>query len=300
MNKDFYGLPIVTLENAYLRVDALAQAGPRVVRAFVHGISENLFAELPGLKIETPLGDFSMQGGHRLWHAPEAMPRTYAQDDFGLTVEEHDGSLTLTGAVELLTGMHKTVEIKLMPDRTGLTIQHTLTNQGLWPVEIACWAITQLPLGGLAILPQPTQPADEHGLLPNRSLTLWSYARWGDQRLRLHDDYLLLRGEAEVPPFKVGYLNPHGWLGYLRKGVLFVKRFDPQLSLPHPDRNCNAEVYVNHLFLEAESLGPLVRLEPGQSTAHLETWEFYNGLEEIPFTLTGVRTLVKQLGLDQP
>lgn len=101
MSKDFYGLPTVTLENAYLRIDALAQAGPRLVRAFIHGISENQFAELPGLKIETPLGDFSMQGGHRLWHAPEAMPRTYISDDHGLVATEQGNGLILRGPVEI-------------------------------------------------------------------------------------------------------------------------------------------------------------------------------------------------------
>lgn len=297
MSKDFYGLPTITLENAHQRIDALAQAGPRLVRALLHGISENQFAELPGLKIETPLGQYSMQGGHRLWHAPEAMPRTYISDDRDLDATIEDGVLTLTGSVEPFSNIRKTMIVTLLEDRPGLHIIQTLTNTGAWAVELACWSITQLPLGGMAFLPQPVHLADSDGLLPNRSLVLWPYTRWNDTRLHLHDDLLLMKGEAELPPLKVGYLNKAGWLGYLRNGIFFLKRLEKPTTTPFPDLGCNAEVYVNHLFLELETLGSLVNLLPGQSTTITETWEFFTELTHIPYSIKGARGLVNELGL---
>ena len=143
-----------------------------------------------------------------------------------------------------------------------MTVSHELWNGGAWPVELAPWAITQLPLGGVAILPQPTEPIDSDGVMPNRHLVLWPYTRWHDPRLRLGDEHVLIEARPESSVFKIGYMNHHGWVGYLRAGVLFVKRFEPQPRAWHADLGCNAEVYCSDRFIELETLGPLCRLEP--------------------------------------
>jgi hypothetical protein len=134
-------------------------------------------------------------------------------------------------------------------------------------------------------------------LLPNRNLVLWPYARWSDARLRLHDDFILVKGESEVPAMKIGYANTSGWVGFFRKNVFFLKRYDPAPLLPHPDFGCSAEVYVNHLFMEVETLSPLHKILPGQSITHAETWEFFAGLEDYPPTLAGIRALINHLAI---
>jgi hypothetical protein len=224
------------------------------------------------------------------------MPRTYVPDDDGLKVEETDGGVRLCQPTEAPTGIRKSVEIRLHAGRPALTLQHRLHNDGLWPVELAPWAITQLPLGGVAVSPQGGDPANTNGLLPDRHLALWPYTRWSDPRLHLGDDYLLLETQAQLPPCKVGLMNHQGWIGYLRGGVFFCKRFEPQPDRTHPDRGCNVELYCNDLFVELETLAPLCRLSPGQSVTHAETWELYAGVD-VPLTLDGVRDLVQRLGL---
>jgi hypothetical protein len=293
---DFHGLATHSISNSHLRLEFLTQAGLRIVRLFLAGSDENQLAELPDVKWETPYGDYAVRGGHRLWHAPEAMPRTYAPDDGGLTIEETDGGVRLCQPTEASTGIRKSVEIRLHAGRPALTLQHWLHNDGLWPVETAPWAITQLPLGGVAVLPQRANPANTNGLLPDRHLVLWPYTRWSDPRLHLGDDYLLLYAQAQLPPCKVGYLNHQGWIGYLRGGVFFCKRFEPQTDRVHPDRGCNVELYCNDLFVELETLAPLCRLSPGQSVTHVETWELYAGVD-VPQTLDGIHNLVQELGL---
>jgi hypothetical protein len=297
---DYYGMPTIALENVHLRIEALSQAGPRLVRAFVQGNRENIFAELPGLKIDTPYGPFTMKGGHRLWHAPEAMPRTYIPDDLGLNSTVKDQTMILTGSVESFSNIQKQMTIELMETRPGIKISHTLTNHNAWPVELACWGITQLPLGGIAILPQPVLPADSSGLLPNRALVLWPYTKWKDTRLYLDDDLVLVKGEAQDSALKIGYANFSGWAGYLRNSVLFLKRFETPSSSPYPDMGCNVEVYANHLFLELETLGSLVKLLPFQSITITETWEFIPNLSHIPLSIKGARALVDELGLAKP
>jgi hypothetical protein len=291
---DFHGLPTRSLASQHLRLEYLAEAGPRIVRLFLAGSGENLLAELPDLTAATPYGDFHFRGGHRLWHSPEAAPRSYLPDDAGLQVEELPDGALLTAPVEQASGIRKSVELHLHDDRPAVTLRHRLQNEGVWPVELAPWAITQLPLGGVGILPQQVGPLDGVGLLPNRQLVLWPYSRWSDPRLELAEDYLLLRGDPLLPPCKVGYLNRLGWVAYLRNGVLFRKRFVPQPALPHADFGCNAEFYVCDTFIEMETIAPLARLEPGQVAEHTETWELTPGVG-VPPTLDGVRGLAGSL-----
>jgi hypothetical protein len=163
-------------------------------------------------------------------------------------------------------------------------------------VDLAPWAITQLPLGGIALLPQPLRPAEAGGLQPNRNLVLWPYTRLDDDRLHLGDTVHWIAAQPRPAPLKVGCLSDRGWVAYLRQGVLFCKRFVPQSEQVHPDMNCNVEVYCNDRVIELETLAPLCRLEPGQRVAHTEVWELYAHGEESAMP-DEVRELLRQLSL---
>lgn len=296
MTENFHGLSARSLQNAHLRLDYLVEAGPRLVRLFLGASTENLLADVHDFTVPTPYGDFSFLGGHRLWHAPEAMPRTYVPDLTGQIVEAIPDGVQLVRPAEAPTGIAKRLEVRLEAGRPALTLEHELRNDGPWPVELAPWALTQLPLGGVAILPLSSEPVDLHNLLPNRRLALWSYTSLEDPRLLLKDAAILIRAEAQMPPVKVGYANPLGWLAYWRAGVLFVKHFDYQSGAAYPDLDSNAESYCGDRFVELESLGPLVRLEPGQAVRHREIWELYSHWD-IPLMSEPLRALLAaQLG----
>ena len=294
MSNDFHGLPTRSLANNHLTLDYLAEAGPRIVRLFLAGSHTNLLAESPDMSWDTPSGIYRLHGGHRLWHAPEAFPRTYLPDDSGLEIDVFDDGVRLRQPVEEPTGVQKAMELRLHADRPALTVQHSLHNTGQWPIELAPWAITQVPLGGVAVLPQQAPVLSQH--LPSRQLNLWWYTHLRDPRLRLDDDFILVDGLAHDHDFKIGYFNHAGWMGYLLGDVFFLKRFQPQPDQPHPDQHSNCEVYVWNRFLELETLGPLVRLEPGAATTHVETWEFYPGVQAAQ-TVEGVRSLIRDLGI---
>ena len=278
MSAEYYGLPTGRLENAHLRLDFLAQAGPRLVRLSLSGSEDNLLAELPGIGWDTPYGRFLLYGGHRLWLSPETLERTYVPDNSGLLVEKlGPGAVRLTQPADAVTHIYKSIEIRLHPGRPALTLRHTLVNQGGSTVEQSAWAITQFPLGGWAVLPQTSQAVDAHSYLPNRNLVLWPYTHWQDPRLHLRDEYILLQGMPVQAPVKLGYLNRQGWMAYRWRDYLFYKRFTPQENVIYPDFGSNAEAYANHQFVELETLAPLIRLEPGQSQEHIEAWEVRGG-----------------------
>lgn len=294
MDNHFYGLPTRTIQNRHLRLEFLADAGPRLVRLSLAGSEDNLLVEIPDERVETPYGPFYLRGGHRLWHSPEAFPRSYIPDNSGLQVEEIPGGVRLVGPTEQATGIQKVMEIRLDDERPAMSVDHQLTNMGIWPVELSPWALSLLPMGGIMILPQVMALSDSAGLLPNRQLVLWPYTSWHDPRLELQDDLILIRAQALLPPIKIGYLNRAGWLGYLRAGTLFRKRFDLQVDRLYPDFGCNVESYCNNIFIELETIGPLVRLQPGEATTHLERWDIVPGLGD-PKSVDEVRASLAQI-----
>ncbi len=276
----FQGLPIHTLSNGLISLDVLAGAGPRIVRLSAFG-RENLFADVLAT-VSTPFGEYHYRGGHRLWHAPEAMPRTYIPDDGGVTTEYLADGVRQTGEIEPATGITKIIEIHLPTGQATVGVRHTLRNDGMWPVELAPWAVTMFRLGGTVIMPQPVGSAADNSLINNRTLALWPYSRISDPRLMLRDDAILISAFAQDAPFKIGYFNPHGWMAYWIDGLLFRKIYDVMPGERYVDGGSNAESYIDGRFVELESLGPLVTLQPGASTHLDETWEISLGLD-VPF-----------------
>ena len=269
------------LKNDFLEIEYLTDS-LRISGLTPSGKS-NLLADLSHLApVPTPWGDFHFRGGHRLWHSPEAMPRTYVPDTGEVTIIDLPDGVILEMQTEAGTGIRKRIEIHLVVDKPSVTLTHTLINDGLWAVELAPWAITQFRLGGTAILPQAVGNVDAAGLLSNRQISLWPYTRINDPRLSLRDDFIIFHAEALLPPFKIGYFNPHGWMAYWLDGVLFRKTFETQIGLPYPDNNCNAELYCGDRFIELESLAPLTKLEPNASVMHIEIWDIFSDADILP------------------
>jgi hypothetical protein len=294
MPTDFYGLPTRSLENDHLRIDYLAEAGPRLVRLIVAGSTDNLLAEVPEIHWPTAWGDYHVRGGHRVSIAPEALNLSYVPDDAGLVIESATGGVRLIRPTEAGSGVSKSIEIQLHPDRPALTLTNTVCNDRSEPIEIAAWAITQLNLCGIAVAPL-RKPAIINHHRPDRQLVLWPYTLWRDERLVVDDDYVWIDAQPAEKELKIGLLA-HGWLGYWRSGVFFLKRFDPQLERLHPDLNTNAQIYCNHRFIELESLSPLAVLEPGQSSVQIETWEIHRAAG-VPPTIEGLRHWLSTLSL---
>ncbi|WP_298818287.1 hypothetical protein [Chloroflexus sp.] len=262
--------PTLTITVGRLRLTALAAGGPRILGLQLdHG--PNLLAETPNARWETPWGEFALIGGHRLWHAPEAFPRSYWPDLTGPTAEPIANGLVLRSATDP-GGIAKTITVTIEPDKPRVHLRHALTNQGLWPVELAPWAITQLAPGGLAILPLHDDCPPVNPLTPNRQIAFWPYTPLPDPRLHLTGDCILIDTAQSGPPAKVGARSPAGWLAYLRDDVLFVKRVAFIAGGCYPDHNCNLEIYYDQGCTELETLAPLGRLAPGDTVTHDETW----------------------------
>ncbi len=275
----FAGFPTGTLDNGLVRIDYLQRDALRLVHlSFKTG--ENLFAELPEAGWETPNGWFRLLGGHRLWAAPEDEHITYLPEPEEILEERLPDGVRLTQPLDERSGLQKSIEIHLAADEARFSLRHSLLNLGSSPRRVAAWSISQFKPGGMAALPQPADPADVGGYLPNRSLALWPYTRLNDPRLRWLERYLVVRTDPIPAPCKVGYCHPSGWGAYLHRGVLVRKQVQIQPGATYPDLNSALEIYVNQHFLELETLSPLADLQPGQGIVHDEHWN----LQAVPDT----------------
>jgi hypothetical protein len=274
---EFNGMACRWLANGRVRLAITTDRGPRVVFCGV-GEGRNLLAETPDFVLPAPGGTLALLGGHRLWYAPEVPDRTYWPDSEPVTVEQLADGARFVAAIDG-AGIEKSLTLTLTDNEAEITVAHRLRNTGGATLELAPWALTMVPLGGIALLPQPQGNVDEAGLLPNRFLSLWPYSDPTDPRLRWGNRILLMRGDPGAAN-KLGYRNAHGWLAHWLAGTLFVKTFPANLDARHPDNGCNTECYVNDTFMEVESLGGLLDLAPGESVEHVERWRFYEHVEE--------------------
>ena len=261
------------LSNGAVEVIVTTDIGPRIIRyGFVGG--ENLLAEVPDLKVTTELGDWKAWGGHRLWAAPESMPRTYSPDNSPIEYKlEGQQTIHLLQLVEPKTGIQKEMTVTLAETGTQVTIHHKITNKNLWAIDLAPWGLTIVKGGGITILPQEPYRSHDEYLLPARPMVLWHYTNFSDPRWVLGQKYLCLKTDpARTESQKVGILNKQGWAAYALNRVLFLKRIDYREASAYPDYGCNMETYTAGAFMEIETLGPISRLEPGQSAEHTERW----------------------------
>lgn len=289
----FLGFDCVSLENSSLELLVTQSVGPRIISLRFKG-GENVFAELPDQTEALPDGKvYHLYGGHRLWHAPEHMPRSYVLDDDPVEISALSGGLVVSQASEALSGIQKSMQISLSGQEPRITVQHTLTNQGVWPVEFAPWAITQLKPGGVAILPQPKERT---GLLPSRCLAIWPYSDMNTPQVQFGHDYIFIHARMHKP-FKLGFPNPRGWLAYWRAGVLFVKKatFNPLAT--YCDYGSSSECFCNQKCLELETLAPLTRVSPGAAVHHTETWELH-ALDDFQADEASAQEMADRFGLE--
>ncbi|MPY88318.1 MAG: hypothetical protein GEU99_10365 [Luteitalea sp.] len=264
------------MTNGDVEVVVTTDIGPRVIRyAFVGG--DNILGEMPVELDEKSRQEWQAWGGHRLWLAPEAKPWSYAPDNEPIEHElEGTRTIRLMRGVEAETGMEKEIVVTLDERGSGVTLTHRLTNRSAKTLDVAAWALTIMNGGGRTILPQEPFKSHDDELLPVRPVALWGYTNLADPRWSVGAKFLQLSTDSTITePQKIGIGNKQGWAAYLREATLFIKRFDYQDGAKYPDFGSNTEVFTSANFIEVETLGPLRRLEPGQSLDHVERWYLF-------------------------
>jgi len=269
---EFAGWPhCVRLSNGQVELVATTDVGPRILRfGFVGG--QNLFKVLPGTEGLTGGDEWHSFGGHRLWHAPEVFPRTYAPDNVPIE-HDWDGKTLTLRSVEPGNGIEREIGLTLSPSAPQVGVVHRITNRNPWPIELAVWALSVMADSGEAIYPQELYKPHPDCLVPARPLVLWHFTDMTDPRWTWGRKYIRLRQDPKAKTKqKAGMLNTAGWAAYVLGGDVFVKRYGYDPAATYADMGCNTESYTDADILEIETLGPLTRLDPGATAEHRERW----------------------------
>jgi hypothetical protein len=262
----------IRLYNSEIELIITADVGPRIIRCgYIK--KQNLLYVSDAEKGKTGGKEWHIFGGHRLWHAPEEMPRTYYPDNFPVGYIWNGTTLKLIQNIEETTGIIKEMDITLDSEKNHVNIVHRLINKNLWAIETSAWAITAHAAGSRVILPQEPYIDPAENLLPARPLVLWNYTLMNDPRWIWGNRYIRLKHDAAVTSEqKIGILNKQGWSACLLNDNIMIKSFKFDPDAVYPDYGSNNEVYVNEHLLEIETLGPISRILPGKSTEHTEDW----------------------------
>jgi hypothetical protein len=264
--------------NGFVELIVTADVGPRILfYGFRNG--GNLLHEVEEDAGKTGGSEFRLFGGHRLWVSPE-VERTYYPDNTPVTVSQHGDATRFTAKREELppgTNLQKELEIELAATGSQVRIKQRIRNDDTHSTTLAPWSPTMMRAGGRAILPlSPRIAMDKDHYLPVGAFGIWSFTDFADPRWVLGTTYIQLRHLANRQGrFKEqmgGIYNSAGWGAYFRQSYLFVKRAAVISGARYPDFGCNFEVFTNPDFLELETLGPLVELQPGELVEHVEHW----------------------------
>jgi hypothetical protein len=265
----------VRLANDTVELIVTLDVGPRILRfGFIGG--QNLFKNFEEQMGLTAGNEWRSYGGHRLWHAPEVMPRTYYADNDPVEHAWDGAALKLLPPVERTTVLQKEIEILLAPTGGGVIVNHRLINRGCWDVEVAPWVLSVMDAAGRAIVPQEDFGPHPQFLAPARPVVLWKFTNMADPRWTWGERYIQLRHDAHgVKPQKVGLLNTKGWAAYTLRGEVFIKKYGYDPTARYADLGCNTELFTNGTMLELETLGPLSRIAPNGGVGHIERWGLF-------------------------
>jgi hypothetical protein len=297
------------ISNGTVELIVTLDVGPRVI-SYKRTGGQNVFKEFPDQLGKSDELTWVPRGGHRLWTSPEDLTRTYAPDNepvqYELIKAEPAHEADAKGApvsdpnvvgVKLIQrlddryGIQKGMDIRLAPTGSRVRVTHHIWCSGSEPAKLAPWALTILDAGGVEVIPLPPKrphpgppqhanaPSD---YAPNQKLVLWPFTDLADPRYTWGSKYILLRQDAQRGPTKIGLAHRMGWVGYLNRGTLFVKHFEPPSpDKTYPDGGCNFETFTNQDMLEVETLGPLVTVGPNEVVEHVEHWELFDGVGEV-------------------
>jgi len=265
----------IKLANGKIELIVTTDVGPRIIRfGFIGG--QNLLKEYPEQMGKIGGNEWRIYGGHRFWHAPESVPRTYWPDNDSVKYSWDGNTLKLKQPLELANGIEKEIEITLDPKKNRLKLLHRLINRNSWEIEVAPWSLTVMAQNGRAIFPQEEYRPHPDYLLPARPLVLWHYTDMRDPRWIWGAKYIQLKQDPKAKTKqKVGLMNTLGWAAYYLKGELFIKRYDFDPKAEYPDFGCNTETFTDPDMIEIETIGPLTKLPPDGSVEHIEQWYLF-------------------------
>lgn len=272
----------VEMSNGIVEAVITVDCGPRIIRYAFCGKDNMMYEDINRLGCEKGsafdefYGDGAVwysYGGHRLWVSPESLPRTYYPDNGTVEYEINGNSVKFICPEQVRNNIKMITTVTLAETSSDVIVSHEVINTGAFEVEFAAWALSVMSGGGMCVVAQPTRNT---GLLSNRAIALWPYAKMTDDRVYWGESYITLTQKKDcASPFKFGLTNESGYAMLFNHDCLFVKNYTHDMNGTYPDGGMSFESYTNSEFIEVETLSPLKKLTPGESVVHSEQWRLF-------------------------
>lgn len=284
----------IEVSNGTLQLTILISSGPRILSFGFVG-QENEFCSDDPFTVDFGEEKWRIVGGHRLWHSPEVVRRTYYPDNNPVEWRVEENTVFLSDVLQPWVQVKKDFRISFLSDQNRVRVEHTLTNYNAWDIRLSAWSLSEMAQGGVGVVPFSTpEPDSMSGSGKLRSLQLWTYSRITDPRVTWLDRYAILRQvPGDTSEFKIGTNSDKGWLAYFNHGHLFIKRFNCAQGVEYPDYGCTCEAYIDANMLEMETLSPLTQLAPEASLTHVEEWELLDHVPSFPTDTTRAEEHIK-------
>jgi len=275
----------LVLSNGFVEAVVVPAIG-RIMQFRLAGASDGPFwenAALAGRNTGPGAGQWANYGGDKAWPAPQAdwdriigrgwpPPETFDGHPMGFAID--GAAVTLVSPVDAGYGIRVRRRIELAPDRPVMTVTTSYEMVTGQPLNVAVWVITQLK-----------DPAAVYVLRPGVAPSGRVYVSQSDgtpARLQVADGWLSLARDPHQNRKIGARAATLVWVGGTE-----LLRIDSAL-VPggvYPDGGSSAEIYTNAdplAYVELELLGPLTRLQPGDTLTRVSTYTLTRRTEQDP------------------
>ncbi len=271
---DFAGYPdCILLENTDTRVVLDPNCGGRVLEYSWKGVNSIMldpdqdgWIPGPGKKRIDPCGG-------RLDIGPEMTipkhPTLWLGAWTGSIVGQRKARLT--SQHDEATGVQLVRDFELSAESSHLRVTQTIRNVSEETKAYCHWSRTLARPGGICVVPLKGPGRFPNGYIMYGPGPVMNY-RPEDAHIRIQEDLLVVNGLPKHP--KLGIDTHAGWLAYLmREDLLFVKRFPTYPNRTYGEMAAiTVSIYYHPKMCELEPIGPMERLETGQSASYTEDW----------------------------
>ena len=167
-------------------------------------------------------------------------------------------------------GLHLEWVARLDPVEGELHLLQRIHNRGSGRLYLGLWTIAAVAPDTVLRIPFDRSPTlgQEH---PNQ-IAVFPYTDLGDARIKTSrkDLQVQIRRGVEAGGIKLGLVQPEGRVQVIRGGSLFEMQSPYESDALYPEGGMNVTVYASggaseNVFGEAEIMGPLQMLEPGET-----------------------------------
>ena len=198
--------------------------------------------------------------GSTFWTSPQKewnWPPVQEFDKYPYDIDEDGSTLTITSSVSSRLGLRVRKQFTTNDKDHSLIVRYSIINAGDKARKVAPWEITRVPNEGLIFFEAPIEkitPAQLMNFTSSEGIA-WYTTDTANENRKINAD-------------------GKGWLAYLNKGLVLVKRFDDLKAGQEAPGEAEVQVYVNRgkTYIELESQGEYTSLAPGEQLTWTVKW----------------------------